>query len=225
MIDAQGSVRAMVLELAGPADWAAMAKIWSGVQADLSLPAPAIAVAGASGYQLWFGLAQAIAADEARAFGQALALHYLSDQVRRRLVVWPGVVDGSFQHARQVPSGLSDAGPWSAFVAADLAAMFADEPWLDLPPNPDGQAGLLSGLRCISPGQLDHALSVLKPARPTESAVMTSASPSADGGADAAGQATSISAQSDPRRFLLEVMNNQTLALSLRIEAAKALLP
>jgi hypothetical protein len=29
----------------------------------------------------------------------------------------------------------------------------------------------------------------------------------------------------DPKRFLLDVMNDDTLALGLRIEAAKALLP
>lgn len=226
LIDAQGRVRALVLELAGPADWAAMAKVWNGVQADLALPAPAIAVAGDSGYQLWFALARAMSADEVRAFGQALAQHYLSDQVRRRLHIWPGVAAGSSQHACPVPAELADAGRWSAFVAADLAAMFADEPWLDLPPNPDGQAGLLSGLRCISPSQLEHALSVLRPTQSTKPAGMPAAQslPPPEVGCAVAGQAVSINAHSDPRHFLLEVMNNQNLALGLRIEAAKALL-
>jgi hypothetical protein len=35
----------------------------------------------------------------------------------------------------------------------------------------------------------------------------------------------SADAGSDPRRFLLSVMNNSTAELHLRIEAAKALLP
>ena len=32
-------------------------------------------------------------------------------------------------------------------------------------------------------------------------------------------------AYQDPKRFLLDVMNNDTVSLGLRIEAAKALLP
>ena len=32
------------------------------------------------------------------------------------------------------------------FVAPDLAALFADEPWLDLPPSSDAQADLLARL-------------------------------------------------------------------------------
>ena len=46
----------MVLELTGPADWDVLSAVWRGVQADLELPAPAIAVSGTDGLQLWFSL-------------------------------------------------------------------------------------------------------------------------------------------------------------------------
>ena len=36
---------------------------------------------------------------------------------------------------------------WSAFVAPDLAHIFNDTPWLDLPPNLEGQAELLARLK------------------------------------------------------------------------------
>ena len=42
-VDRAATVRAMVLELARPADWDLLSKAWRGVQADLELPAPAIA--------------------------------------------------------------------------------------------------------------------------------------------------------------------------------------
>ena len=44
LIDDQGRVRALVIELRRPADWSAASRLWQGVQADLKWPAPAIAV-------------------------------------------------------------------------------------------------------------------------------------------------------------------------------------
>lgn len=218
LIDARGQVKALVLELAGPADWVAVARVWNGVQTELALPAPAIAVAGDRRYQLWFALAQPMAAAPARAFGQALARHCLDDKLVERVAVWPGLAGGAMQHAPRVPGLLAPGGPWSAFVAPDLAPMFADEPWLDLPPNPDGQAKLLAGLRGILPTELDAALARLRPA-------LAAAPPPLSPEALATpGQPPSSAIQTDPRRFLLEVMNNEALAMDLRIDAAKALL-
>ena len=54
-------VRGLVLELARPAEWPPMARLWQGVQADLGWPAPAIVVNGVDGYQLWFSLAAPMA--------------------------------------------------------------------------------------------------------------------------------------------------------------------
>lgn len=214
LVDEQGRVRAMVLALASPADWDALARVWNGVQADLGWPAPAIAVAGAEhGYQLWFSLTQPLDGGHAQALGQALKHRYLADQPAHRVRVWPQLVDGAMCHARGVPALVAADGPWSAFVAADLAPVFADEPWLELPPNPDGQASLLAALRSMSADELVHGLALLDTARPNAAAPATP------------GQALALAAHTDPRRFLLEVMNNEAVALSLRIDAAKALLP
>ena len=71
--------RAAVLELARPADWSALGAVWRGVQGDLGLPAPAIAVTGSDGFQLWFALAEDSLAAEALQLLQALCRAYLGD--------------------------------------------------------------------------------------------------------------------------------------------------
>ncbi len=98
---------------------------------------------------------------------------------------------------------------WSAFVTHDLAAVFADTPWLDIPPSDEGQAAILRTLDPISPAALAFALSRLEPTR--------DAAPAAAARIVGAGGA-------DPARFLAGVMNDETAPLALRIEAAKALL-
>ena len=215
LVDEPGRVRAMVLELARPADWAALSAVWGGVQADLALPAPAIAVNGSDGCQLWFSLLEPVPVPQAAAFLDALRRRYLGDIAPVRVAMLPALDAASARpplHARPVPA-LQANGLWSAFVASDLVPMFADEPWLDVPPNPDGQAQLLAPLKSISPAEFEHTLQRLRPA----------AVPAAPGlASNAAGQAA---ASLDPKRFLLEVMNNDSLDLALRIEAAKALLP
>lgn len=194
---ADGRVRAMVLELARPASWDRLAAVWRGVQADLELPAPAIAVTGSEGYQLWFSLAEPVAADRAAAFLESLRRRYLGDVARDRIALQPSVL----------PPAEAAPGHWSAFVAPDLAAVFADEPWLDLPPGPDAQADLLARLGSMKPGALERALG--DPAAQPVDAPPAPA-PAADG--------------QDPRSFLLAVMNDRAVDLRLRIEAAKALL-
>jgi hypothetical protein len=91
--------------------------------------------------------------------------------------------------------------------------MFADEPWLDMPPNPDGQAQLLAPLKSIPPAEFELALQHLRPTTGLAAPGLVS---------NASAHAT---ASLDPKHFLLDVMNNDSLDLALRIEAAKALLP
>jgi hypothetical protein len=207
LIDAHGLTRALVLGLARPADWDAMSRVWQGVQADLELPAPAIAVCGADGYQLWFSLAQPVPVAQAQAFLELLRLRYLSAVAPRRIAFSPTPTG----HTRLVPARLADTGQWSAFVSSDLAAVFADDPSLDLPPGEDNQADLLSRLKCIQPAELEAALQRFEPeavpAATERAAVVTP------------------QAQQDPTSFLFAVMNDATVPLALRIEAAKALLP
>jgi len=216
LVDAQGRVRAMVLELARPADWAALSAVWGGVQTDLALPAPAIAINGSDGCQLWFSLQEPVSIPQAGAFLDALRRSYLGDIAPVRVAMLPALDVTSARpplHARPVPALQADSGLWSAFVASDLVPMFADEPWLDVPPNPDGQAQLLAPLKSIQPAEFELALPRLRPA-----AVPAAPELASNAAAQAAGSL-------DPKRFLLDVMNNDSLDLALRIEAAKALLP
>ena len=212
-VESQELARAMVLELARPADWAALSAVWAGVQTDLGLPAPAIAVNGKDGFQLWFSLVKPVPMPRAAAFVDALRRRYLSDIAPVRVALRPALEATSARpplQAAPVPSLQADSGLWSAFVASDLVSMFADEPGLDMPPNPDGQAQLLAPLKSISPAEFEQALQQLRPA------AVVAPAPSA--AAKAAGAL-------EPRQFLLDVMNNESLDLALRIEAAKALLP
>ncbi|MBB4842217.1 hypothetical protein HNP55_000712 [Paucibacter oligotrophus] len=199
-------VRAAVLEVATPADWEALGQVWRGVQADLALPAPAIAVSGTDGYQLWFSFAQALPAARALALLEGLRQRYLPALPAKRLKLWPS------ESPLLPPPRLAQTGQWAAFLAPDLAPVFADEPWLDTPPNEEGQADLLQRLRSIKAEELQEALAQLGQVEPEAAPLAPAASLS------------SAAAASDPRQFLLRVMNDESLAMSLRIEAAKALL-
>lgn len=226
MADSQGRLRALVLELARPAHWQTLAAVWKGVQAELHLPAPAIAVNGTDGMQLWFSLAEPLEATQAHAFLETLRRRYLADVSQRRLTLMPAA--GATQDvamARQVapvPAAQGTTGHWSAFVAPDLAPLFDDTPWLDIPPGDDAQAGLLARLESIMPAQVDAALRQLQ----AMSATLAEATRAAAGDADRLkGAETHAAFDSDAKRFLLAVMNDATAPLALRVEAAKALLP
>jgi hypothetical protein len=117
---------------------------------------------------------------------------------------------GKIHHALLVPALQPATGRWSAFVAPDLAAIFSEEPWLDLAPNPEAQAKVLSRLECIKPAVFQAILERLSPVVRTETSPITSAP-----------HGNSL----DPKGFLLGVMNDKAIELHLRIEAAKALLP
>lgn len=223
LIDADGRVRAMVLGLARPADWQALSALWRAVQFDLELPAPAIAVNGIDSYQLWFSLSEPVPVAQALAFLDGLRRRYLANIAAARLTMLPAVdvpVSRQVPWPPRVPACQAETGRWSAFVAPDLAAVFAEEPWLDVPPNPDGQADLLSRVEITEPAAFQQALDRFPPA-------VVQARPDATGNTldprdtdrAAAGQGL------DPRQFLLAVMNDPGVELRLRIEAAKALLP
>lgn len=222
LLSADGQVRAMVLALGQPADWALLSVVWRAVQEDMGLPAPGIVVSGADDFQLWFSLQEPVGASDAFTFVSALRQRYLGDVIDARLAIWP---DASSLAAGGVPAwGLQGmpgqeirSGQWSAFIAPDLAPVFVDTPWLDIPPNQDGQAELLSRLQCISMAQW-RAWQKGQASIPTSSSV-------ADVAASLECRHLPGLQQSDPRRFLLDVMNDASLDMALRIEAAKALLP
>ena len=213
LVDARDRVRALVLEVALPAGWDALAKVWQGVQAELELPAPAIAVSGTDALQLWFSLEASIDLARAHAFLEALRRRFIADVPAMRVRLLPDPAQPG-RHAPLVPRRQA-SGDWSAFVSPDLVPVFSETPWLDVEPGDEGQSALLRGLRSIKPAAFEAALARLAadgrdarahPDVPAPS--LASTSPPTD----------------DPRRFLLGVMNDESVALALRIEAAKALL-
>ena len=214
LIEPSNRVRAMVMELTRPPSWELLSRVWQGVQSELELPAPAIAVSGIDGLQLWFSLAEPVAASQAHAFLESLRARFLPDIDPKRVRLMPAA-DASAphpeRHARLVPALQEQTGNWSAFLAADLAPIFADTPWLDIAPNEEGQATLLRGLETMKPAAFDEALKRLGPI-----ATSITALPHL--------QPVTATADEDPERFLRRVMNDDSVALALRIEAAKALL-
>lgn len=202
LVDAAGQARGLVMELTGPADWEPLSRVWRGVQLDLELPAPAIAVSGTDGLQLWFSLERPVDAGRAAEFLAGLGSRYLAGLTpATRLRLSPPA------SAVLVPAEQPSTGNWSAFVAPDLAPVFADTPWLDIPPGVEGQADLLARLESIKPAAFDAVLRQLWPPGPA------AAPPLQPPGQDV-----------DPKRFLQQVLNDEALALELRVAAAQALL-
>jgi hypothetical protein len=151
--------------------------------------------------------------------------------------------------AGRIPALHPDTGRWSAFVAPDLPAVFGDDPSLDFPPNEDAQAELLSRLGSIQPDDWRAALAALQPAQavasvapvalpvvPAVAGAVTVVSavppvpPPVAAPAMEAAHAVSphhaalVGPYEDPRQFLRDVMNDSSVPLALRLEAAKALL-
>ncbi len=214
--DAQGRVRALVLALSGPADWAALQRVWLGVQVELELPAPAIAVSGGEALQLWFSLAQPVDVHAAHAFLDALRLRWLAELPPRRVRLLPDAA----RPAPPLPPREIAADQWSAFVSPDLAAMFAETPWLDIAPGEDGQANLLRALQPIAPAAFTAAREQLAAGPAHEPAPARDAQAPVPAHAPAAAREAA-----DPAVFLARVMNDEAAPLALRIEPAKALLP
>lgn len=212
----EGQVRALVLALARPADWEVLGRVWKGVQDELGWPAPGIAVSGTDACQLWFSLAEPVTPAEAHALLERMRLRYLADVPAHRVELLPSA-DGR-RLAPVVPSPYPDregggggGEVWSAYVAPDLAPVFAETPWLDIPPRAEGQAELLSRLRPISAAE-GAVLRSEAAAVPSSAAIASAPATSTTG------------AFADPRAFLLQVMNDERVEMGLRIEAAKALL-
>jgi hypothetical protein len=217
LADARGRVRAMVLEVAQPTGWDALSEVWHGVQMELELPAPGIAVSGRDGLQLWFSVETAIPASQAHEFLEALRVRFLTHVPAARVRLWPTSAQPP-QHAALVPALQADTRNWSAFVAPDLAAIFSETPWLDVEPGDEGQAALLRALHSIKPAAFDAALAGMRATAPPVLALAGAPAPARESAAAVPGSAD------DPRQFLLRVMNDESVALALRIEAAKALL-
>lgn len=217
-------VRTLVLALHSAADWAALAPLWRGVQADFDWPEPAIAVNGRDAFELWFSLAEPLPRAEAAELLRGLQRRYLGDVRADRVRLWPSADDTAAEPPACPPFA---AGPerWAAFVTSDLPAVFGDDPALDFEPGADAQADLLARLRPITATPLRRARAALAPADPPAPPA-TPASAARPDGVTATLAATSATTgrHDDPRAFLLSVMNDERVPLALRIDAAKGLL-
>jgi len=225
-----GRLRAAAIDIHQRAGWEAVGAIWQGVQDELELPPPAVAINGVDGFQLWFSLAEPVAADTLLGWLDALRRRYAatSPAARFKLIPSAETADRTVSADMPVPPLLCGAGSWSAFVAPGLAPMFTDEPWLDLAPSADAQADLLQPLRSIGPADWARALQrVVEPAPVSPASPAALVSTTAAASATGAGEPTAahLPSTADPRQFLLAVMNDPAVALALRIDAAKALLP
>lgn len=227
-VDEQGRVRAAVLEVARPGDWQALSAVWRGVQAELGLPEPAVAVNGRDGLQLWFSLARPVPVAQAQTWLDGLRRRYLAELPLARLGLLPRPAAGGGAPAWELAEAVRRQQPrddcWAAFIAPDLAAVFADTPWLDLPPSVEGQADLLAGLRSIPHAAFEALLAEWTPAdAPANADAGAAGSPPPTPSPAPSSEAANAAAQA--RRFLLGVMHDEAAPLALRLEAARALLP
>ncbi|MBS0347906.1 MAG: hypothetical protein JSR69_15760 [Proteobacteria bacterium] len=218
-----GQLRAMVLGVSGAEAWDYVAALWQEVQDDLQLPAPVMAVTGADGFLLWFSLAEPVPLPKARAFLAGLCRRYLGEVPEARLMVCPpGPVS-------LVPAINGASGKWSAFIDPSMGRVLAHEPWLDIAPNPERQADLLSNFLRIDRAAFERALMQLAPPP-----VVTTTRPLVPAELPGVpvlptlGSTERLGVEGhfgDPKSFLLAVMNDPTASAAHRIDAAKALLP
>lgn len=223
---AEEKVRVMVLEVASPANWSELSKVWRGVQVDLRLPAPAIAVSGSDGLQLWFSLQAPTSHARAAGFLRGLSARYLSSipdisgVPPYRIRLQPSTSGEPFSMPA-VPQRSEATGNWSAFIAADLASVFVETPWLDVEPSAEGQADLLSRLESIEDAAFEAAMQALSPAPGGETSLAQAPSAARDHRPKEFVDPTS---DTDPQRFLQQILNDDSVELALRIEAAKGLM-
>ncbi len=215
--DDQGRVRVMVLSARGRIEWPDLAPLWRAVQSDLGWPAPAIAVAASQGWQLWFALAEPLPAARAHQLVSGVSQRFLPLELQQMLRPWPPAEGSAARDCTAEVEWVLNAtqamveGQWPAFVTPDLAAVFGEAPWLDLPPSPEGQADLLQRLQPLPPGPWADLFAQTVPA------------PSPPHRAEPLQQ--HLLSAHDPLRFLLAVMADDAVDLALRLQAAQALLP
>lgn len=222
--DASSGTRALMLELARPADWSDVVRLIQGVVEELALPAPAIAVSGTDGFQLWFSTQLPVPTKQAHAFLQGLCARYWPKVAAPRLRLHPTSLEAQADTCPAVPLQVQ-AGQWSAFVTPDLGALFADTPWLDAAPSPQAQAEVLAAVQSITPTAFAQAVAQLQVlARDLDISLPKATDATQPAVADARPRTGVGGGYTDPRHFLLDLMNDTLTPLRWRVEAAKALL-
>lgn len=219
--DAATGVRVVAWHVrAACSEWVSQA--WLQAQTQAGWPAPAIAVDGHDGWLLCFALPSAQPPAQTLAVLRELIQAWLQqvgvtvspvDAAAWRFTCWPQDLpaDG-VPVPRQV-------GPdrWSAFVAPDLVPVFAESPWLDCAPGEEGQAALLSKLQPIPVADWSRLRATLAQGAAVQPLV-------GEGSEVVAGARDATGPREASRAFLLSVMNDASVDLALRIEAARVLL-
>lgn len=227
LVSADGMARAMVMSFKKPDDWDKVANLYQALQDELDLPAPAVSISGRKGYRLWFSLAEPVPVALTRGFLDALRRKYLAEITAVNFQLQPATGQAICKLA---PALHAATGKWSAFIDPSMGAMFIAEPGLEMAPNMGRQADLLAGLKSIKAGDLQRALNVLQTAaEPAGSPDLTPAEGAARVPDTASGPPPARlnvgKDYSDPKSFLLAVMNDASASARQRIRAAKALLP
>ncbi len=237
VVGAGGGVRVLVIEFncaTRSRDWPHVAALYQALQDELELPAPALAVRAHAGYALWISLAQPLPQSDAVAFLDALRARYLAELPPAAVTLRPGeATDAGAALLPLLPARHAASGHWSAFIDPGLGALFADEPWLEMAPNPGQQADILALLKSVDAAALARAREVLA-AQETgggDSGTTPEAMPAAVDDIASAGvrrQAPRLAlggGYTDPADFLMALMNDPSASARQRIAAAKALLP
>ncbi len=232
LLATDGTVRTIVIGIADPKDWVRVAALYQGIQEDLELPAPAVSVSPDEGFQLWFSLAEAVPANQAVNFTHALRNKYLSDLPATKIRQWPEA-GNSCCRLTLVPSYHDTTQKWSAFIDPTMGSMFIDEAGLAISPGMDRQADLLGGVKSITADEFLRAMGVLKSdaeleTNPEQRQTDRKINHPDGISSDNVGIRSPLNVGSnfsDPKSFLLAVMNDPKVSGKLRISAAKALLP
>jgi hypothetical protein len=168
-VDAQGCTRLLgfgfhgVARGQGAAHCAAMLQLARWLMEELGLPEAAFSVNGRDGFDLWLALAAPVPVAEAHEFVQRLQglhLHELQQVHLRPAAPQPALAGA--EPLRLPPGQHPDSGLWSVFIAPGLAPSFTEEAGIDIAPNLDKQAELLSRLQPIAPDEFTRALQRLR---------------------------------------------------------------
>lgn len=221
------TVRTMGLGFRRAGDWPVVAALFQAMQDELDLPAPAISVSGRAGFRIWFSLLEPLPIEEARHFLADLRARFLGEIPEHHLVFFPEMALAGLEGAmvmKLVPGLHPETGKWSAFIDPAMGSMFADEAGLEMAPNMDRQADLLAGFKSMQIDDFHRAAGLLSKLV----SVNAGSSPALSACATEALTRSTFSPgnkHDDPVSFLLAVMNEPSLGMAERIEAAKALLP
>ena len=223
LITATGLARCLVISIKEGAAWPQIATLYQGIQDEFELPAPAISISVEEGYQIWFSLAEPVTLQAAQNFMAGLCRKYLAETKTAKLKCRPGIAD-DLKSVPKVPAREKASDRGSAYIDPTMGSMFIEESWLEMTPSLDKQAGMLAGLKSIRPEDFDrvsiallrqHETKTLPPADKAETVQPPPAKTILGTSGDF----------SNPKSFLLAVMNDPTAHAEHRIRAAIALLP